>query len=109
MLLIEFADGTRLKMVGFGDAEGFGRQPDGLEVTELCGLNATMTPKTRRHVRSRRLPALRKSSDASRIELAPSLKFGPARSEECGFARGAGRVGATYNDLPLRCFKLVCD
>jgi hypothetical protein len=95
MLLIEFADGTRLKMVGFGDAEGFGRQPDGLEVTELCGLNATMTPKTRRHVRSRRLPALRKSSDASRIELAPSLKFGPARSEECGFARGAGRVGAT--------------
>jgi hypothetical protein len=101
MLLIEFADGTRLKMVGFGDAEGFGRQPDGLEVTELCGLNATMTPKTRRLVRSRRLPALRKSSDASRIEL--------ARSEECGFARGAGRVGATYNDLPLRCFKLVCD
>jgi hypothetical protein len=73
MLLIEFADGTRLKMVGFGDAEGFGRQPDGLEVTELCGLNATMTPKTRRLVRSRRLPALRKSSDASRIELAPSL------------------------------------
>ena len=96
MLLIEFADGTRLKMVGFGDAEGFGRQPDGLEVTELCGLNATMTPKTRRLVRSRRLPALRKSSDASRIELALSLKFGPARSEECGFARGAGRVGATY-------------
>ena len=71
MLLIEFADGTRLKMVGFGDAEGFGRQPDGLEVTELCGLNATMTPKTRRLVRSRRLPALRKSSDASRIELVP--------------------------------------
>lgn len=45
MLLIEFADGTRLKMVGFGDAEGFGRQPDGLEVTDPCGLDATMARK----------------------------------------------------------------
>ena len=42
MLLIEFADGTRLEMVGLGEAEGLGRQPEGLEVTEPCGLDATM-------------------------------------------------------------------
>ena len=42
MLLIEFADDTRLKIVGFGEAEGFGRQPDGLEVTDPCGLDATI-------------------------------------------------------------------
>lgn len=94
MLLIEFADGTRLKMVGFGDAEGFGRQPDGLEVTELCGLNATMTPKTR--------PARAESPSARAAKIFRCFAdrtcslTRPARSEECGFARGAGRVGATY-------------
>ena len=43
MLLIEFAECTRFKMVGFGDAEEH-RQPCGLEVTEPCGLDATMAP-----------------------------------------------------------------
>lgn len=59
MLLIEFADGMRLEMVGLGEAEGLGRQLEGLEVTEPCGLEATM--------RGRRLAALRSKASMRRF------------------------------------------
>jgi len=43
-MLLELADGGRFEMVGFGDAEGFGRLPGGIAVAEPC-MHATMGPK----------------------------------------------------------------
>ena len=43
-MLLEVAAAPRFEMVGFGDAEGFGRLPGGLAVTEPCR-HATMGPK----------------------------------------------------------------
>ena len=43
-MLLELADGGRFEMVGFGDAEGFGRLPGGIAVAEPC-MHATMGQK----------------------------------------------------------------
>ena len=75
MLLIEFADGMRLEMVGLGEAEGLGRQLEGLEVTEPCGLEATM--------RGRRLAASAQSFDAKVLQLRFRCLRGLVRRRRC--------------------------